>query len=404
MISGRLAYELRTEVDVGTNLTTKKQRDALEPRRNPYFVSLGKGRALGYRAGPGTWIARFMTRAGTYEYASLSERLEPGADYSKAKAAAEKWFEQMDGGARRAPTRGTVREALEGYLAHLRRQGREATATEAEARFRLIVWEDGLASLRLEDATRDDFEAWRDRLRPGRQPRSINRHVRGVQAALNLATDELGHVGNPAAWTLGALTDNTEEAGEGAVFLTLEQRERLIAKADKRLAAFLRGLLHTGARPSELAAATVADFDPHAGALVLRHKKGRPAKVRARAVTLSTEGADFFKAQAKGKTPAAPLVANDEGGHWRRHEWSREIRAAIVATNKRAKPRDRVPVDASAYSFRHARISELLQVYAVDPLTVAAQTGTSLAMMERYYFKFMPSALRAKLDGTKVHA
>ena len=30
---------------------------------------------------------------------------------------------------------------------------------------------------------------------------------------------------------------------------------------------------------------------------------------------------------------------------------------------------------ASAYSSRHARISELLQLYGVDPLTLAAQTG-----------------------------
>jgi integrase len=47
--------------------------------------------------------------------------------------------------------------------------------------------------------------------------------------------------------------------------------------------------------------------------------------------------------------------------------------------------------------FRHARISELLQVYGVDPLTVAAQTGTSLRMIERTYFKFIRSAMLEKL-------
>jgi len=35
----------------------------------------------------------------------------------------------------------------------------------------------------------------------------------------------------------------------------------------------------------------------------------------------------------------------------------------------------------------------------VDPLTVAAQTGTSLAMIERAYLRFMPSALHDKLAG-----
>lgn len=383
---------------MGFDLSTKSKRGQLAPRRNPYFVSLGKGRALGYRAGPGTWIARLMQRDGTYAYESLSEQLGPSGDWTAAKGAAEAWFAKMEGGARRAPTRGTVRAALDSYLEDLRRQGRGATATEAEARFRLIIDGDPIADVRLEAATRDDFEAWRERLRPGRQPRSINRHVRAVQAALNRACEQLGHVGNPMAWQLQALADDTDDAGEGAVFLDADQRARLIGKAGKALAAFLRGLSHTGARPSELAAATVRDFDARAGMLTLKHRKGRPAKLRARAVALSEDGAEFFHAQAKGKLPAAPLVANAAGGQWQRHEWSREIRAAITAANAKAKPKQRIPADASAYSFRHARISELLQLYGVDPLTVAQQTGTSLAMMERYYFRFVPSALREKLD------
>lgn len=379
------------------NLANKSSRARLSIRRDPYYAKLGRGAYLGFRRGPDTWVARFRDRAGRQHYRALE--LPADADFVVAKGAAEEWFAQMAGGARRAPSRGTVREALEAYLADLKRHGRESTADEQESRFKLCVYEDAIASLRLEEATRDDFESWRDRLRVGRQPRSVNRHVRGVAAALNAATKKLGHVGNPGAWTLSPLADGTEEAAEGAVFLTPEQRGRIIGKASRRLAAFLRGLEHTGARPSELAAATVADFDARGGALTLRHRKGRPAKVRARAVTLGKDGAEFFAAQARGKTPAAPIVANDAGGHWQRHEWSRGIREAIAAANEKARGKLRVPLQASAYSFRHARISELLQVYGVDPLTVAAQTGTSLAMIQLYYWKFVPNALRAKLDA-----
>jgi hypothetical protein len=50
---------------------------------------------------------------------------------------------------------------------------------------------------------------------------------------------------------------------------------------------------------------------------------------------------------------------------------------------------------------RHARISELLQLHGIDPLTVAAQTGTSLAMIERAYLRFIPAALREKLAAVK---
>jgi hypothetical protein len=73
------------------------------------------------------------------------------------------------------------------------------------------------------------------------------------------------------------------------------------------------------------------------------------------------------------------------------------MRAAIAKHNEHAKGKNRISTGASAYSFRHARISELLQVYRVDPLTVAAQTGTSLVMIERAYLRFIPSALQEKL-------
>ncbi|HEY1805117.1 MAG TPA: hypothetical protein VGG45_11650 [Terracidiphilus sp.] len=85
----------------------------------------------------------------------------------------------------------------------------------------------------------------------------------------------------------------------------------------------------------------------------------------------------------------------------RPHMWARRTREAIAAHNKAAKPKDRLPLEASAYSFRHARISELLQVHNVDPLTVAVQMGTSVAMIEKAYHKFIPSALQEKLASLK---
>jgi integrase len=82
--------------------------------------------------------------------------------------------------------------------------------------------------------------------------------------------------------------------------------------------------------------------------------------------------------------------------------WAEEVRSAIIAHDKRAGLEVRIPEGTSAYSFRHARICELLQVYGVDPLTVAAQTGTSLRMIERAYFKFIRSAMLEKLAGLKA--
>jgi hypothetical protein len=47
----------------------------------------------------------------------------------------------------------------------------------------------------------------------------------------------------------------------------------------------------------------------------------------------------------------------------------------------------------------------LLQVYGVDPLTVGHQTGTSLAMIEKAYMRFIPqAALQDKLANLKAKA
>lgn len=374
------------------DLTRKRERERLTPRREPYWQRLSAGAALGFRSGPDTWVAKYRSRDGARHIKALGEALE----FDEAKRRAEAWLAQMQGGAVRAPKRSTVKAALEAYLGHLLRHGRPDAAREAQWRFKATVYEDPFAKLELEALTRDDFSEWRDRTCEGRAARTVNRYTRAVVAALNCAV-ELGHVGNPAAWRVQALADDAED--ETAVFLTTVQRKALIAAADAHTAAFLRGLEHTGARPHELAAALVRDFDGET--LRLAHRKGKPPRLRVRHVVLGAEGIAFFRAQAANKLPAAALLTEDGEQAWRRHIWARNIRAALAAHNKEAKTKERLPPGATAYAMRHARISELLQLHGVDPLTVAAQTGTSLAMIERAYLKFIPSAMREKLAALK---
>jgi integrase len=77
------------------------------------------------------------------------------------------------------------------------------------------------------------------------------------------------------------------------------------------------------------------------------------------------------------------------------------MRQAAKNVNEKAKGAARIPAGVGAYAFRHARISELLQIRNVDPLTVAVQLGTSLAMIEKAYLRFIPAAMREKLAGVK---
>jgi integrase len=372
------------------DLSRKRDRERFSVRREPYWQKLEAGAYLGFRRGPDTWIARYRGRDGKQLYHALSAR-----EFDDAKREAETWLKQM-GAAVRTVQRGTVREALETYAKWLREQGREEAAKHSESRFRTIVWDDPLASIPLAKLTREDMREWRERLREGRQARSINRHVRSIVAGLNRALAE-GHIGNASAWKLDPLADDVDEGGETAVMLASEQRAAIIAACEPCTAALLRGLELTGARPKELAAAIVSDFDARHGLLKLSHRKGRPARLRARMVVLSVEGAAFFKTQTEDKLPKALLFPNARGRQFERHDWADEIRAAVTKVNTKARGKARIPPRATAYAFRHARISELLQEHGLDPLTVAAQTGTSVRMIERSYFKFIPAAMQAKL-------
>jgi integrase len=222
----------------------------------------------------------------------------------------------------------------------------------------------------------------------------VNRRVRDVLAALNRA-HQVGHVGNPSVWKLTPLTDDVEDGGETAVFLTPSQRKSIIDAAETHMGLYLRALELSGARPGEMAAAKVGDFDGQS--IRLASRKGKGGKLRARRTMLDQAGVDFFARLAKDKLPMAPLLTEDGQQPWRPITRSRQFRKAVAAVNKDARGEARIPLGADSYSFRHARISELLQVYEIDPVTVASQTGTSLVMIEKAYFKFIPSAMREKL-------
>ena len=377
------------------DLSRKRDRERLSIRREPYWQRLAKGAYLGFRAGPNTWLARFRGRDGKQQYESLGDHVE----YDEAKRLAEAWLSRLAASAVRSVKRDTVRAALETYLADLKRHARPDAAAEALWRFKVVVYDDPIAALQLESATFVDFLEWRDRLLPGRAPRTVNRYVRAVVAGLNRAK-QLGHIGSPAAWDLTALQDAVDDDGETAVFLDQDQRRALLASAELHAAEFLRGLELTGARPHELANASVSDFD--GDTLRLAHKKGRPPKLRVRRVVLGADGIAFFKKQVKDKLPNAPLFTEDGETPWRRHMWGRRVRSAIAANNAQENVKHRIPTDASAYSFRHARISELLQIHGVDPLTVAQQTGTSLAMIEKAYLRFIQSAMKDKLTQLRA--
>jgi hypothetical protein len=116
---------------------------------------------------------------------------------------------------------------------------------------------------------------------------------------------------------------------------------------------------------------------------------------------LGPDGIAHFTRAAAGRARSAPLLTDGEGEPWNPETWSEEVRAALGRHNEQASEDRRLPEGLGAYAFRHARISELLKVYNIDPLTVARQTGTSLQQIEKTYHKFIGSAMKEKLAAVR---
>jgi integrase len=394
------------------DITSKASRARASVRRDPYWHKIGNGHFLGFRRGPDTWIARFRDRDGKQHFKSLG-RLD---SYTDAKETAEAWCKSLGKVSvehLEVAKHGTVRDALDAYLEHLRRGGRGPGAITAQGKFASAIDEDEIVNRHLAELTREDFEQWRERLRDGeggqsRLNQTVNRYVTAVTAALNYACALKGFQGNPSAWMMKKLPHEGGNEGatteeESAVYLTEAQRERLFANCEcEEIVLFLRAIYATGGRTNEVATALVRDYNPKTNQLTLRWWKGRPAKLRARQVQLAKGDAALLAKLVKGKAPQDYLLIDDNGKQWARHRWAIHVRTAIAYANASAKTNEElIPEETSAYAFRHTRIAELLQVYEVDPVTVGKQTGTSLAMMERWYWKFIPSKLQDKLDGPK---
>jgi hypothetical protein len=122
--------------DSVARIDTKRGRDSLEPRREPYWYKLSRDRHLGLRKlsqqSIGSWIARFRDDAGRRQYKSLGE-CSASLDFDAAKVAAEIWFRDRDQGVRERDEDGpaTVATACRDYVRSLVTEQRRDSARDA---------------------------------------------------------------------------------------------------------------------------------------------------------------------------------------------------------------------------------------------------------------------------------
>lgn len=387
-------------------------REKLKPRRDPYWARIGAGAYLGFRKmradSVGSWTVRWRDPAtGKQPRQPLGEfeHLPPSERYDAAVKAANEWLAHFTQVGRTDVK--TVADACDAYIKRLRKQRGEGAANEAEQRLkRLVLADTKLANLPLAKLTKAHMKAWRTsvedapmqqggfgdmklseatkrKLKRKRSPATVNRDLAVFRAVLNLALAE-GHVVSAVAWQ-AALTPIKGATRRRRVYLDRQQRARLIEVAPPDLALFIRGMAALPLRPGALAALTVASFDKRLNTLAVGKDKagaGRSIKMPASVVALLTEA-------SRNKLPTAPLFARATGQAWDKDSWVPAFKAAAAAAG--------LPAEATLYSLRHSTISDLA-TDGVDLATIAAISGTSVAMIERFYSHLQQDVAAAALE------
>ncbi len=371
---------------MAADLKSKNSRSKLAPRREPYWARVDEGLAVGFRSlasGEGTWIGRRHEGAGKY----LNRSFGAVATFDEAVKLVRDWGQAVGYGATHKAV--TVEEACRAYVTHQRTQKGAASASDAEGRFKRLVYGHALGGQVLDKLRTTTVKKWMDDqldddgdeedLRKSKD--SANRNLNTLKAALNLALkDRL--VATDAGWkTVTAYAGVGKRRGR---FLHLEERTALIQHCDgDDLRALVTTLLLTGARPGEIASADVSAFNARAGTLQLTGKTGT------REVTLSTEAVNFLKLQSRDKLPAAPLLCDAYGNRWHRDAWKDRIKQAVLSAG--------LPGDVVLYTIRHTAISELI-AGGMDVFIVAKLAGTSTAMIDKHYGHLRHDKNRARLD------
>ncbi|WP_243450808.1 tyrosine-type recombinase/integrase [Sandarakinorhabdus glacialis] len=195
-----------------------------------------------------------------------------------------------------------------------------------------------------------------------------------VMAVFRAALAKMLSPGAPkseAAWQ-EALQAHRNADGRRTLYLDREQRRALVGTINDEAAPFALAMCLLPLRPGALAALLAADFDKRTFELTIgKDKNGKPRRIQ-----LPAEAGKLFTAQIANKLPTAPLFMRNNGKAWDRNSWKKPIGDAAIFAG--------LPHGASAYTFRHSTITDLVSA-GLPLLTIAQISGTSAEMIERHY-------------------
>jgi integrase len=393
-------------------LDSRSARTKLSERREPYWVVIAKGCALGYRKGAkgGTWIARFRGDTGKQQYNSLGaadDAMDSDGltvlSYAEAQRKADDWFKLAARDFEEEAPQGktsafTVKDAMALYMTAYARKGGKAAdrtqwAIDAQilpslgniavaklSRRRIVNWHDALSKapprLRTKIGKPQKFREIESTPETERRRRSTaNRLLTILKAGLNFAYSER-QVASDEAWRPVKAFREVDSAR--IRYLSDDESRRLVNATAPDFRPMVQAALLTGCRYGELAALQTADFNPDAGTIHIRVSKSG----KARHVVLTVEGQNFFATATAGKQGDARIFTRTDGAPWGTSHQQRPFKAAC----------ERAKLGALTFhELRHSYASRLA-MQGVPLAVIAAQLGhTDTRTSERHYAHLSPS-------------
>ena len=418
-----------------TKLNNVTARQKLPKRKKPYYLSVGDRLCLGYMARwpkGGVWYGRLKTPNAHGYYTDKIWRIGDAddarvADGKRVLSYSQAFSKVAEGHPRKVSGSAyTVKEAILDYLSHLKAETGEAAMRDAEGKLEKWVCNHPIANCDVNKLTLGNMEAWRNSIiqypsgddpDPDLERRSkekANRVLNSLKAALNYALERGADTGvtSDAGWK--GLKRFKDVDARREYHFSIEQVHALIRAADPAFATLLKAGFFTGARYGELKALNVADFNANAGQLAVKGKQGG-RKTGKRDITLTAEGVEYFRYLVKGRTADEPLLLAPGAKRWEDGDQTKPMREVLVKSEivtsgevLDAMPRTERPC---FYSLRHSFISRALE-NGMPLFLVAENVGTSVAMIEKNYGKFLHAAKRKLIElhapklrtGEGIHA
>jgi integrase len=389
-------------------LESRAARSSLKARGKPYYRSLDEGLHIGYRksrGGAGKWVVRYYAGAQTYQVETIAAADDlsdaNGADvlsFAQAQAEARKRRDQRSRTAAGITGPFTVDAAATDYLLFL--EHNKKTAGDARYRYEALIkpslgkievaaltakkirdWHQDLAKapVRLRTAKGEDqkhAKLGKDDETKRRRRVTANRVLAILKAMLNRAWRE-GNVHSDEAWRRVQPFKGVNAAR--IRYLTIADAKRFLNACDPDFRKLVQAALETGARYSELARLTVADFHSDTGTVAIRISKTGTS----RHVVLTDEGQAFFRQVCVGRAGTELMLTKANGREWLRSHQTQPMTNAV----RRAK----ISPAIGFHGLRHTWAS--LAVMAGVPLLVVAKNlgHSDTRMVERHYGHLAPS-------------